>query len=204
MRLHQEFAASEITMIRWMQRGMIVLSLGALSLSAWWVKGSQAVEQAAIAHEKAAARTEGLTKAFAARMQEEGLTFTPDQVATVREEVMFANQLTEKRAFSWTRLLSDLEDAVPPHVSLGSIKVDFQESTVHMEGVADRLQDLNRFVQTLQVHRGFHHAILAKHEVHRETSVRTVARNDSVTEDADGRATHHIEFSLAAQYRPTF
>jgi Tfp pilus assembly protein PilN len=190
--------------VRWLQHGMVMLSIALLGLSVWlWLEG-EAVQQLAAAEEKAAARTEQLADAVALRMQNEGLSYTPDQVSMVLAEVTFANQLTDKRTFSWTQLLRDLEAAMPPHVSLGSIKVDFQESTVHLEGVANRLQDLNRFVQTMQAHRGFHHAVLAKHEVHRASPTRTVTLQEGTEGDADDMGSHRVEFSLAAQYRSTF
>ena len=49
----------------------------------------------------------------AERMTRERLTLSADQIATITRDVRFVNQLAEKRAFSWSRLLADLETTIP-------------------------------------------------------------------------------------------
>jgi hypothetical protein len=180
------------------------LILGMSTLAGWWMWVSEKQEEAAHIHEKATARTEALTKSFVARMQQDGLVFTPEEVTLIREQVIFANQLSEKRAFSWTRLLTDLEQSLPPNVSLGSIKPNFQDETVSVDGVAGRLQDLNAFIQTLQAHRGFQQAVIAKHDIHRDEPHRARLRPVSDDVSLEGERGQHIEFSLVVRYRPAF
>ena len=131
-------------------------------------------------------------------MAREGLTLPGDQIAMVQGKIAFANLLSEKRAFSWTRLLSELEETVPANVSIGSVKLDFQQSNIVVDGLARSLQDVNLFVQTLQTHRAFQKAVLAKHEVHKG---RDGGAAILPIEGGSDVPHHDIEFTLAVEYR---
>lgn len=181
--------------LQWSLLGLTVLSVG---LIGWWWQESHDVDAIAERYETAAARTDTLNRHFEAQLVRDGLTLSGDQLALVQGKIAFANLLSAKRAFSWTRLLSELEETIPAHVSIGSVKLDVQQSTIVVDGVASSLQDVNVFVQTLQTHRAFQKAVLAKHEVHkgREGGAVTLPREG-------GRDTprHGIEFTLAVGYR---
>lgn len=199
---HLPLESSEVRLVRWCQWGILAITVGMLCLAGWWGWESQALQETAERYEAVAARSVSLNQSFAAQMQRDGLILTPDQIAAARMEVAFANQLTDKRTFSWTRLLSDLEETVPPEVSIASIKLNFQESAVVLEGMAQRLQDLNRFVHQLQQHRAFRQAVLSKHEFrHEATGKAGVTANQSVTSD-EVETERVIEYSLTVLYRP--
>jgi Tfp pilus assembly protein PilN len=127
-----------------------------------------------------------------------GLTLSTEDMTKVRMDVAFINQLADKRAFLWTQLLSDLEATVPVFVAIGSVKVNFQESIVSINGVAKDLTALNAFISNLQKHEAFRKAVLVNHHVH---------ENENGEGGRPGRpqartqTTKDIEFSLAAQYR---
>jgi Tfp pilus assembly protein PilN len=142
-------------------------------------------------------RTETLNRQFEAQLAREGLSLPGDQIALVQGKIAFANLLSEKRAFSWTRLLSELEETVPANVSIGSVKLDFQQSNIVVDGVARSLQDVNVFVQTLQTHQAFQKAVLAKHEVHKGRDGVAVLP----IEGGMDAPRHDIEFTLAVDYR---
>jgi len=86
-------------------------------------------------------------------------------LARVAGEVQFANQLIAKRAFSWTRLLTDLEESVPPRISIESISVDTRESEIALDGSAMSLRDLTAFIISLEDHPAFMGAVLVRHRV---------------------------------------
>jgi hypothetical protein len=186
---------STLRAFQWSLIGLTLLSLG---LIGWWWEESQNVDAIAERYETAAARTETLNRQFEALLAREGLTLPGDQIALVQGKIAFANLLSEKRAFSWTRLLSELEETVPANVSIGSVKLDFQQSNIVVDGLARSLQDVNLFVQTLQTHRAFQNAVLAKHEVHKGRD------GEAVTMSIEGgmdTPRHGIEFTLAVGYR---
>ncbi len=188
--LHQEFAPAEVRAVQWTQRGLTAGCFAALVVVGWWGWNSRAVDETAAAYEQSTVRTERATSEFLERMRQDRLAFSQEQVAMIREQVAFANRLSEKRSFSWTQLLSDLEATLPPHVALINIKLDFQESAIVLEGTAVRLQDVNVFITQLHGHRAFRHAVLDKHEIRHETGENPMAGDAA------------IEFRLSVRYHP--
>ncbi len=84
--------------------------------------------------------------------------------ATVRGEVDFINAIIEKKSFSWSLLLSDLEKAVPKGVYLVSIDPDFVTGEVSITGVARRLDDALAMVDSMGAAPRFKDVYLLKHE----------------------------------------
>ena len=191
-------APSIVSTLRALQWSLIGLTILSLALIGWWWQETQNGDAMAERYETAAVRTETLNRQFEVQLAREGLTLPGDQIAMVQGKIAFANLLAEKRAFSWTRLLSELEETVPPNVSIGSVKLDFQQSTIVVDGLARSLQDVNVFVQSLQTHRAFQRAVLAKHEVHkgRDGGVVTLP-----IEGGMDPPRHDIDFTLAVEYR---
>ena len=80
---------------------------------------------------------------------------------TTRDESQFLNQLIERKAFSWTRVLENLEKVMPPRVHLVSISPQLDEDnqlslkmTVAGDSrdraveLARRMEESRRFAQT--------------------------------------------------------
>jgi hypothetical protein len=96
-------------------------------------------------------------------------------------EVALANQLLTKRNFSWTQFLSGLEEAIPPRVSIKSVRLDPASAVIHMTGAAATLEDVTGFTLKLQSHPVFHDPVLGQHHL-----------------GGDGL----VEFDLMLKYRP--
>ncbi|MEW6246279.1 MAG: PilN domain-containing protein [Nitrospirota bacterium] len=179
-----------------LQDVLAVVILGSLTTAGWWWWESRTIEEAAVRYETAAERTKELNRRFAERMQQDRLTLSPQQIAKITREVTFANQLADKRAFSWARLLSDLEEALPPRVSVSSVRLNFQESTVALHGTAPTLRDLTALVDRLQSHGAFRNATLADHHVQK--------KREGSTGHARTSGSEGVEFNLTVVYRPAF
>jgi hypothetical protein len=191
-------APSVVATLRMLQWSLIVVTILPVGLIGWWWQDTQDLDTMAERYETAALRTATLNRQFEGQLAREGLTLPGDQIALVQGKIAFANLLSEKRAFSWTRLLSELEETVPANVSIGSVKLDFQQSNIVVDGLARSLQDVNVFIQTLQTHQAFQKAVLAKHEVHKGRDGGAAA----IPIDGGADTTHHdIEFTLAVDYR---
>jgi Tfp pilus assembly protein PilN len=80
---------------------------------------------------------------------------------TTRDESRYLNELIERKAFSWTRVLENLEKVMPPRVHLVSISPELDEEnelvlkmTVAGDSrdraieLAKRMEESRRFVQT--------------------------------------------------------
>src|SRR5438445_8520330 len=95
----------------------------------------------------------------------EGVGLCDAARARLTAQVAFTNDLIAKRAFSWTRFLSDLEETVPPRVSINSIRLDFKDAVIAIGGSALSLKDLTTFIVSLEDHRAFKDANLLQHRV---------------------------------------
>jgi Tfp pilus assembly protein PilN len=94
------------------------------------------------------------------RAQAEGILNLPQNRVT-RDESQFLNELIERKAFSWTRVLESLEKVMPPRVHLESISPHLDEDnqlglkmTVAGDSreraleLARRMEESRRFAQT--------------------------------------------------------
>ena len=137
-------------------------------------------------------------------MTSEGLTLAADQIATVKRHVAFANELSGKREFSWSRFLSDFEDALPARISINSIHLNFQDSTVNVQGSARTLQDLSAMVARVQSHKSFRNAILANHRlVEGKGTAAGVSRQSATGAPPSMPSDGHVEFQMTVVYRPS-
>ena len=182
--------------LQWSLIGLTVLSVG---LIGWWWQESRDLDATAERYEVASARTGTLNRQFEAQLAREGLTLLDGQIALVKGKIAFANLLSDKRAFSWTRLLSELEETVPANVSIGSVRLDFSQSNIAVNGVAKSLQDVNVFIQTLQTHRAFQKAVLANHAVRKGRDGGAITTLSEGGMDIPGPGI--VEFTLAVGYR---
>lgn len=78
-------------------------------------------------------------------------------------EVTLANQFLAKRNFSWTRFLSDLEEVIPPRVSIESVHLDPGSAIIHLTGSAVSLENVTALTVKLQDHQTFHDPVLGQH-----------------------------------------
>ncbi|MFO0777759.1 MAG: PilN domain-containing protein [Nitrospira sp.] len=97
-------------------------------------------------------------------------------------EVDLANLLLEKRTFSWTAFLTELEQTIPPRLVLTSLRLDQSSKTVQLTGTAVSLEDITAFTVGLHNHATFKDPVLAQHRV-----------------GSNGL----VEFDVSVQYRQT-
>src|SRR5579859_3070906 len=143
----------------WMRWGTAVGAVALLTLIlltldiTGWVNARR--DRAAIAEKKAMIADRDRLRAEAERI------LNLPENRTTRDESQFLNQLIERKAFSWTRVLEDLEKVMPPHVHLTSISPQLDEENqleLKMEVAGDsrdralelprRMEDSHRFAQT--------------------------------------------------------
>lgn len=98
-----------------------------------------------------------------AEAAQEGIDLSDAALRQLPAEVALANQLLEKRTFSWTMFLSGLEQAIPPRLALSSVRLDPGGSIVHLTGTAMSLEDITAFTVGLQDHPKFKDPVLAQH-----------------------------------------
>ena len=93
----------------------------------------------------------------------EGIDLSDQALKRLSFEVGLANQLLGKRIFSWTKFLTELEQAVPSRLALNSVRLDQAGTTVQLTGTAMSLEDITAFTVGLQDHATFKDPVLAQH-----------------------------------------
>jgi len=100
-----------------------------------------------------------------AEVRHAGIDLSEEALKKLPFEVQLANQILEKRTFSWTRFLTELEQAIPSHLTLISVRLDQTGTMVLLKGTATNLEDITTFTVGLQDHVVFKDPILAQHRV---------------------------------------
>ena len=95
------------------------------------------------------------------------------QLADVARE---ANELIDRRTFSWTELFNRLEMTLPPDVRMTSVQPQIEEGEVSLSivVVGRRVEDIDRFIENLEDTGAFQEVL---------------ARQEEATEDRMYRAT---------------
>ncbi len=89
-------------------------------------------------------------------------TIPKDAMTSYQAKVAAYNQILEASAFSWTRLLVELEHAVPPGVHLRDVQPDPSTGRVTLNGVATSFDDIARFVRGLSERTSFRNVYLLR------------------------------------------
>ncbi len=143
----------------WMRWGTAVGAVALLTLVlltldvTGWVNARR--DRAAIAEKQAMIADRDQLRAEAERI------LNLPENRTTRDESQFLNQLIERKAFSWTRVLESLEKVMPPRVHLIGISPQLDEdnrlglkmtvggdSRDRAEELLRRMEDSKRFAQT--------------------------------------------------------
>jgi Tfp pilus assembly protein PilN len=114
-----------------------------------------------------------------------GLDLSHQAIRDIPPQVTFVKQVRERVGFSWTQLLTDLETAIPPAVTMNSVSLDEKNDTILLLGSASSLPDLNRLIHQLDKHPAFQNVMLSQHANKKNT---------------DGQEGSHIVFSLKVSY----
>lgn len=188
--VHLSVAPTMIRIVRGMQWGLTGLVVFAGLLSGWMWWESRTVEEEASRYAAAAERTETFNRQLTAELEQEQLTLSSEHIAAIQQDVVFVNQLAEKRRFSWTQLLHDLEEAFPAGTSIGKIQRDAKASTISIDGHAASMGELQALMTRLQTRPAFRQPVLHHHHV-----------ADSSHTEGGGAAGATVEFSLTVEYR---
>lgn len=169
MGVRRYFQISLATRFRWyllpLQLGLMVCCLGLCIVIGWsiarTVLGYQDVRQMSAALEQVRQQDQQLLT----EATQEGIDLSEQALQELPLEVALANQLLEKRTFSWTAFLTGLEQALPPRLALTSVRLESGGSLVHLTGSATSLEDLTAFTVGLEDHPKFKDPVLAQHRV---------------------------------------
>ena len=193
------FTRPEIAVMRGLQVVMVVAILTSLVTSTWLWQRSLEQDSAAERAEAAAAKLQSANLQLNRELTQEGLTLKAVQLAELKREIVFANHVSAKRDLSWARLLSDLEEATPPHVSYSSVQLNYKDATVTLQGATASLADLNALVASLDAHQAFGKATLSSHALEAAKD----EKGEVTSRDSAGLPNvKQVLFDMTAMYRP--
>ncbi len=131
---------------------ILTLALLAITISGWFAARRD--------HAKIADLKASIAQRDRTRQQAEDFLNRPENRNT-RDQSQFLNELIERKSFSWTRVLEDLEKVMPARVHLVSIRPELDDDnqlTLKMSVAGDsrdkaldlarRLEDSRHFTQT--------------------------------------------------------
>lgn len=113
---------------------------------------------------ESSARLQDQDRRVVAEATSEGHELSEAAGKRLPSDVAFVNRLVEKRMFSWTQFLSELEQAVPTGVGVLSIRLDPNSAVIQLAGAAHAFEDVTAFVTVLQNHPHFYDPVLTQHQ----------------------------------------
>ncbi|MGH7208130.1 MAG: PilN domain-containing protein [Nitrospiraceae bacterium] len=208
--LHLSLTASGFLLLRVVQWGLTFAIAGLTTVALWFWWDSRVIDELAAQRERATGRVQETNRQFDQQAAQAGMDVSEARAKELGHQVAFVNRLTEQRAFSWTRFLSDLEDAVSPHISISSVGLDFKENVITLNGAALThfkenvitlngtaltLKDLTTMVNKLDNHPAFRNVVLSQHRF-----LEPAGRGESSVPGKDEAKT--VEFTMTVTYRP--
>ncbi|MBS0169835.1 MAG: PilN domain-containing protein [Nitrospira sp.] len=147
-------------------RLVIMILAGAIGVAIFWdMSQAWLVWQEVQSMETALAQVQERDRELLKEAQHEGLDLSDAALQLLPKEIEFANHLIEKRSFSWTRFLTELERAIPQRIAVNSIRLDPTNSTIMLTGSARALEDVTTLTVTFQDHPQFKDPVLGQHRV---------------------------------------
>jgi Tfp pilus assembly protein PilN len=92
---------------------------------------------------------------------------SPKERERLVERVKLYNGIIQGAAFSWSRLLFELEQTLPTNIALVEIQPDFAANRITLTGEAKTMEDLLQCVRRLQERERFQQVYLLQHGVKR-------------------------------------
>ncbi|MBI5561016.1 MAG: PilN domain-containing protein [Deltaproteobacteria bacterium] len=115
---------------------------------------------------------------------------------SARKKVEAINNIIVRETFSWTGLLSDLEEGVPENISIVEISPQFGDRRITVKGMARSMNDVLNFVARLPKGGRFSDAFLLKHSEEKPGG----APGGSPGESPRGSIDERLFFTVSARY----
>ncbi|HBG46363.1 MAG TPA: hypothetical protein DDW94_05165 [Deltaproteobacteria bacterium] len=104
----------------------------------------------------------GRVKSLEEKLPREVVLNSEQDIKVFKRQVDYINGFVEKKVFSWTGLLSELEEVLPNSVYLLQISPDFEQSSVTISGSARNFDDILKAIDKMESGR-FKKVILLNH-----------------------------------------
>lgn len=95
---------------------------------------------------------------------------SPKEVERFGARIALYNRLILGANYSFTRLLFELERAIPANVTLTEIQPDLGGGAATLSGMAKAMEDLLRCIERLREREAFHQVYLLNHSMEKDSS----------------------------------
>lgn len=138
----------------------------------WDLQQVVALSSEASQMEPAVARVRAQDRYFVKQARSENIDLSEAALQRLPEEVGFANRLIAERTFSWSKLLGELEETVPPGLAINGVQHDLGKTvTIRLSGSATSLETITAFTLSLGSHPAFYDPELVRHRVRERTGL---------------------------------
>ncbi len=190
--VHVPLTAKGFAALRAAQWSLVAFVIGTAAATSWFWWESRGLHEQAAQYESGTRRVQEATERFIQEAAKTGADLSEARLKTLAQEVSFTNHMLKQRAFSWTRFLSDLEEAVPPRISIRSVTLSATDATIALAGSALTLKDVTALVTGLESHPAFRNVVLSQHRV----------QEPSKDEQAKKPSRPTVDFAMTVHYRP--
>lgn len=155
-----------------MRVALLAVAVALVAGIVWDLRHLAAMEAEAERLGPALARVLAQDRAFVAQARREGVDLSDAALARLPRDIGFANRLIAERTFSWTKLLGELEETVPPGLAINGVQHDLKKTvTIRLAGSAISLEVVTAFTLALSDHPAFHDPELVRHRVKEDDGV---------------------------------
>ena len=202
-RLSLPFTRQEYRLLWNIQMVLGCLLIGSIIFIGWCWKNYHEVANLIAVESDALEKIRNDNEQFQEKMVHDGLTLSPSQIEHIKNRIVFVNQLHKKKTFSWAKLLHNLSEALPAQVSIQSVRLRFQDSTILLKGKVKTLRDLNALVRNLESHDAFRSVKVSNH---RFEDMKEKGNSSLTNQRSVSQAKSHtvVQFQLSVAYRPLF
>lgn len=189
-RVHIQLASEGLGIVRIIQAALVGTSILFFIGIGWLWWETQQVEAEIHEYEEGVAQVMHTSRQFRQQAEANGYNLSDQWLQALPQHVAFSEELASQQKFSWTQFLNDLETAVPARISMDSVVLDFQHSTITLSGAALTLDDLSALVNGLEQHPAFQQIVLSNHKIQKKKK------------DDKKRKFSFFAFNLEVTYQP--
>lgn len=151
-KLEMNLATSPFPRYRLAYMALFACGLGLAALSVYQIVGYRSYSDLAVQGRAAERDAQAEFQAVSQRLSVLQARSNPEQTARRIDDIRFLNQLIDRRDFSWSRMLADLESLIPDAVHLISLRPEFGENSVvlRMTVRGRTIYDVSRFIESME------------------------------------------------------
>ncbi|MFQ5455514.1 MAG: PilN domain-containing protein [Nitrospirota bacterium] len=150
MKLTINLASKEYLLLKKIKIILYCLSILSLLLFITNIFNLSSYREKEVMIRESSVRVKEREKILVSDLKKRGIDISKKGVNRLKRDVSFANELIEKKRFSWSLFFNDIEEDVSSNISIKAIKPSSQQSSIVINGAALSLKSLTNFIKDLE------------------------------------------------------